>query len=152
MARIYARKRGKSGSKRPLVPAQWVIYSKEEVERLVAKLGKDGLQSAKIGLVLRDQYGIPNVRATTGKSIMQIMQENSIAPKLPEDLFNLLKKAVNLRNHALKNKRDAYSRHGLELMESKIRRLVKYYARIGRLPPEWKYDPEQAKLIVEKGA
>jgi small subunit ribosomal protein S15 len=92
------------------------------------------------------------VRAVTGKTIMQIMQENSIAPKLPEDLFNLLKKAVNLRNHTIRNKRDAYSRHGLELMESKIRRLVKYYTRTGRMPAEWRYDAERAKLIVEKGA
>ncbi|RLJ09834.1 MAG: 30S ribosomal protein S15, partial [Candidatus Aenigmatarchaeota archaeon] len=31
----------------------------------------------------------------------------------------------------------------------KIRRLVKYYKRKKVLPPDWKYDPERAKLIVK---
>ena len=151
MARIYARKRGKSGSKKPLVAANWVSYSGEEVERLVVKIAKDGFQSAKVGLILRDQYGIPSVSAVTGKNITKILEENELSPKLPEDLFNLLRKAVNLRNHLAKNKRDAHSKRGLELLESKVRRLIKYYVRIGKLPAGWRYDPEQAKLIVEKG-
>ena len=151
MARIYARRRGKSSSKRPLVPAQWVTYSGDEVERLVVKLSKDGMQSARIGLVLRDQYGIPSVKAVTGKPIIAILEENEIAPKIPEDLFNLLRKAVKLRTHLEKNKRDAHSKRGLELLESKIRRLIKYYISEMKLPAGWKYDPERAKLIVEKG-
>jgi len=151
MARMYARKRGKSGSKKPLKKANWVEYKKEEVERLVVKLAKEGMQSAKIGLVLRDQYGIPSVKDITGKSVTQIMAENNLAPKLPEDLFNLLKKAVNLRNHLEKNKKDYHSKRGLEQTESKIRRLIKYYIRTGKLEETWKYDPERAKLIVETG-
>ncbi|MFQ6009972.1 MAG: 30S ribosomal protein S15 [Candidatus Aenigmatarchaeota archaeon] len=151
MARIYARRRGKSTSKRPLVPAQWVTYSGDEVEKLVVKLAKDGLQSAQIGLVLRDQYGIPSVRAATGKPVMKILEENEITPKIPEDLFNLLKKVVKLRSHLEKNKRDAHSKRGLELLESKIRRLIKYYIKTKRLPAGWRYDPERAKLIVERG-
>ena len=151
MARIYARKRGKSGSKKPLVAANWVSYSKEEVERLVVKIAKDGYQTAKVGLILRDQYGIPSVKAVTGNTILRILEENELKPTLPEDLFNLLRKAVNLRDHLAKNKRDAHSKRGLELLESKIRRLVKYYVRTKGLPADWKYDPEQAKLIVEKG-
>lgn len=152
MARRYSGKRGKAGSKRPLVPAQWTSYSPEEIEKLVVKLSKEGKQSAQIGLVLRDQYGIPLVVAATGKTITKILQQNSIAPKIPEDLFNLLKKAVNLHNHMIKNKRDAHSKRGLELLESKIRRLGKYYVATSKMPADWTYDAEQAKLIVEKGA
>ena len=151
MARIYARKRGKSGSTKPLIPAQWVSYSAEEVERLVVKLAKDGLQPAQIGLVLRDQYGIPSVRALAKKSLTKILGDNKLLPKIPQDLFNLLVKAVRLRAHLDKNKRDVHSRRGLELLESKIRRLVKYYVGSGKLPEDWRYDPESAKLIVEKG-
>ena len=151
MARIYARRKGIAGSKRPLVPAQWVSYSGDEVERLVVKLIKDGMQSAKVGLVLRDQYGIPSVRAVTGKTVTKIMEDNQVMPKIPEDLFNLLRKAVKLRIHLEKNKRDAHSKRGLELLESKIRRLIKYYIKTKKLPAGWKYDPERAKLIVEKG-
>jgi len=151
MARIYARRRGKACSKKPAVPAQWVTYSGEEVERLIVKLFKDGLQSAQVGLIMRDQYGIPSIKAVTGKTVTKILDENSLMPKIPEDMFNILKRAVKLRSHLERNKRDAHSVRGLELMESKIRRLVKYYTRTGRLPEEWRYDAERAKLIVEKG-
>jgi small subunit ribosomal protein S15 len=152
MARIHARKRGKSGSKRPSrkTPPRWVRYKKDEIEKLVIKLAKEGNSSSRIGLILRDQFGIPSVKTITGKSITQIMRQNNLYPELPEDLFNLLKKAVNLRDHLMKNKKDFTSKRGLELLESKIRRLGKYYIRKKILPEDWKYDPEKAKLIVQK--
>jgi small subunit ribosomal protein S15 len=135
-----------------MVTAQWVSYSTEEVERLVVKLAKDGLQPALIGLVLRDQYGIPSVKAASKKTVTQILAHNKLLPSIPQDLFNLLKRAVRLRAHLDRNKSDAHSIRGLELLESKVRRLVKYYCNVGKLPPDWKYNAEQAKLIVEKGA
>jgi len=118
MARIHARKRGKAGSKKPpiKIPPRWVAYRKEEVEKLVIKLAKEGNSSAQIGLKLRDQYGIPSVKSITGKTITQIMKENNLYPEIPEDLFNLLKQAVNLRNHLEKNKKDYTSKRGLELL------------------------------------
>src|SRR3989338_1816769 len=151
MARIYARKHGKSRSTRPQIPAGWVQYSADEIEKLVAKLGRDGLQPAQIGLVLRDQYGIPLVKSATGKTILKILSENNLAPKIPSDLFNLLKKSVVLHAHIEKNKKDAHGIRGLELLESKIRRLVKYYVSEGKMPEGCIYDANAAKLIVEKG-
>jgi len=152
MARMYARKRGKHGSKKPpiKIPPRWVRYKKEEVEKLVVKLAKERYSSAMIGMILRDQFGIPDVKAITGKSISQIMKENQLYPSIPEDLLNLLKKAVNLREHLETNKKDKHSKHGLELLESKIRRLVKYYVRKGVLPEGWKYEPERAKLLIQQ--
>ncbi|MCD6403145.1 MAG: 30S ribosomal protein S15 [Candidatus Aenigmarchaeota archaeon] len=152
MARMHARKRGKHGSKKPpvKVPPKWVRYKQEEVEKLVIKLAKEGHSSAMIGLILRDQFGIPDVKAITGKSISQIMKENDLYPSYPEDLLNLMKRAVNLREHLEKHKKDKHSKRGLELLESKIRRLVKYYKREGVLPADWSYDPEKAKLIVQR--
>ncbi len=149
MARVYARKKGKAGSKKPLVPAQWVEYKKEEVERLVVKLAKDGLSTAQIGQALRDQYGIPSVKHVTNKPILSILKENGMSKEMPEDLLNLLKKAVLLHDHMKKNKKDNTSKHGLELLESRIRRLVKYYIKAKKLPKDWKYDAERAKLIVQ---
>ncbi len=146
---MYARKKGKAGSKKPLVSAQWVEYKKDEVEKLVLKLSKDGMSTAEVGRTLKDQYGIPSVRALTEKSILKILKENEIAPELPEDLINLLRKSVILRDHMGKNKKDNTSKHGLELLESKIRRLGKYYIKTKKLPTGWKYDPEKAKLIVQ---
>ena len=152
MARIHARKRGKAGSKRPSrkTPPKWVRYKKNEIEKLVMKLAKEGNSTSMIGLILRDQFGVPSVGKITGKTISEIMKENNIYPKLPEDLFNLLKQAVNLRNHLEKDKKDYTSKRGLELLESKIRRLAKYYARKKIIPEDWRYSPEKAKLLVKK--
>jgi small subunit ribosomal protein S15 len=152
MARMYSGKKGKSGSHKPpvkIVP-RWVKMKKEEIESLVEKLAKQRLSSAQIGMILRDQYGIPDVKTITGKSISQIMKEKGVYPEIPEDLMNLLRKAVNLRAHLEKNKADKHSLRGLENLESKIKRLGKYYSRKGILPPDWEYSPEKAKLIVQK--
>jgi len=101
-------------------------------------------------LILRDQFGIPYVKLITNETVSQILKRNEIYPKFPEDLFNLLKQAVNLRDHLEKNKKDYTSKRGLELLESKIRRLGKYYSRKGILPEDWKYSPEKTKLLIQK--
>jgi len=41
------------------------------------------------------------------------------------------------------------SKRNLQLTESKIWRLTKYYQKKNRLPKDWKYSPEQAKLMFE---
>ena len=149
---MYARKRGKSGSERPErdVAPVWIKYKQDEVEKLVVKLRNQGKSSAEIGLILRDQYGVPNVKEITGKKVSEILEDNELTKQIPEDLFNLLVKAVNLREHLEKNKRDYTSKRGLELLESKIRRLGKFYIKKGKLQEGWKYNPEQAKLLVQQ--
>ncbi|HIE33746.1 MAG TPA: 30S ribosomal protein S15, partial [Candidatus Altiarchaeales archaeon] len=64
------------------------------------------------------------------------------------DLENLIRKAVNLRKHLEQNKKDLHNRRALQLIESKIRRLTKYYKGAGKLPENWMYEPEKAKLMV----
>ena len=97
----------------------WLTYTPEEVEQIVLKLFSEGKTAAKIGLVLRDQYGIPSVKAVTGKTMAEILKGKT--KEVPEDLFDLLKRAVNLHRHLESNKPDAHSRRGLEKTESKIR-------------------------------
>ncbi|MFH1229241.1 MAG: 30S ribosomal protein S15 [Candidatus Aenigmatarchaeota archaeon] len=149
MAKMHSRKKGNAGSKKPAMAAKWVEYKDKEVEELVLKLRKSGMNSAAIGRLLRDQYGIPSVKDVTKKTILKILEENKLTPKMPEDLYNLLKKAVELRNHMAKHKKDNTSKHGLQLLESKIRRLVKYYVRERKLPRGFTYEPERANLLVE---
>ncbi|HLD57599.1 MAG TPA: 30S ribosomal protein S15 [archaeon] len=150
MARMHSRKKGKSGSKKPMQKiAPWVTHNPKEIEEIVLKLARQGMQSAQIGLILRDQYGIPLSKIFTKKKVSQLLKENNLYPKLPEDMLNLLKKAVNLRLHMEKNKKDYTSYRGLELTESKIRRLGKYYKNSKVLPADWKYDPERARLLVK---
>ena len=152
MARMYSRKKGKHGSKRPplkIVP-RWVKYKKKEVEDLVIKLAKDKKNSAVIGTILRDEYGIPDVQTITGKKVVQIMVENKLYPEYPEDLMSLFKQAIILRQHIVKHKGDMHSKKGLEHLESKIRRLIKYYSKEGKVNRDFAYDPEKIKLIVQK--
>ena len=93
MARIYSRKKGKHGSKKPVVrkARKWTKLKKKEIEELVVKMANERKTSANIGLVLRDKYGMPDVKAATGKTISQIMKENKVYPELPEDMMSLLK-------------------------------------------------------------
>ncbi|MBS7655727.1 30S ribosomal protein S15 [Candidatus Bathyarchaeota archaeon] len=148
MARLYSRKKGKSDSIRPISrkTPSWCKYTPEEVESLVVKLGKEGYSSSLIGVILRDQYGIPLVESITGKSVTQILKENSIASKLPEDLETLLKKAEQARRHLEKHKKDYNNKRALALIESKIHRLSEYYKERGILPADWKYKPSVASV------
>lgn len=151
MARMHARRRGSHGSKRPFVKEKpdWVQLEPDEIEELIVRLAKAGNSAAKIGLILRDTYGVPSVKLVTGKSIGEILAEKKLQDKLPDDLRNLMKRAVRLDEHLKRNPKDIHNRRGLMLIESKIRRLVKYYSREGRLPEGWKYSLETAKLEIE---
>jgi len=128
---------------------KWVQQSPEEVVDLVAKLAGEGISMAKIGLVLRDQYAVPSVQLATGKSVKQILDEKNIKFDLPEDLQALMKRAVSMTGHVKKNPKDLHNIRGRALMESKIRRLVKYYKREGIVPETWNYSLDTAALQVE---
>lgn len=149
MARIHARRRGKSGSKRVYrdVPPEWVDLKAEEVEKLVLKLFNEGYEPSMIGMILRDTYGVPSVKQITGKKIVEILKENGVEIKLPEDIKSLIKRAINLRKHLERHKKDYHNKRGLQLIEAKIHRLASYYKEKGVLPEDWKYDP--VKLEIE---
>lgn len=150
MARMHSRAKGKSGSKRPLQKTKpiWVRYKPKEAEFLIVKLAKEGKTPSQIGMTLRDLYGIPDARVMLGKSITQLMEEKKLLPELPEDLMALIKKSILIRKHRETNKKDKTSLRGLQLTESKIKRMVKYYKKIGKIKEGWKYDPEKIKLLI----
>jgi len=134
------KEKGRSHSTRPVSkrPPIWLRYQPEEVESLVIKLAKEGNSPSMIGIILRDQYGIPLVKPVTGKSITEILRENGLAPAIPEDLDNLLKKAARLKAHLERHRGDKHNRRALQLVESKIHRLSSYYKSKGILPEDWK--------------
>jgi small subunit ribosomal protein S15 len=117
------------------------------VEAMVMKLAKEGHSAAKIGTILRDQHGIPLTKPITGKTITGILKEADLAPALPEDFENLLRKASRLRVHLEKNKEDLHNKRALQVVEAKIHKLSRYYKRKRMLPPNWKYEPKAASLI-----
>jgi len=148
LARLYASKRGRSGSTRPVSkkPPMWCKYKPEEIEALVVKLSREGNSPDIIGVILRDRYAIPLVKPITGKTITQILQSSGVVLKTPEDLDSLLKKADGLRKHLEKNREDYISKRTLALVESKIHRLVKYYRGLGVISPDWEYKPLAASV------
>ena len=152
MARMHSKKKGKSGSKHPAaeISPKWLQYSKEEIIELVLQMTKEGKNSSKIGLILRDQHGIPRVKAVVGKTISEILDENKMLPKYPEDMMNLMRKAVRLRKHLAGNKQDKHNTRILKLTESKIKRLIAYYKKTGKLAQGWYYTPEEAALLVKE--
>ena len=77
MARMYARRRGQSGSVRPYrkeVP-EWSNTDTKEIEKVILELRKEGTSTSKIGLILRDRYGVPDVKLIMGKRIGEILEE-----------------------------------------------------------------------------
>ena len=148
---MYSRRKGKSGSTKPvdIKKRSWLKYDSKEVESLVLKLHNSGMTKSKIGLNLRDAYGVPSVKAITKNSIAKILEKNKIKEELPEDLNNLIKKDIKLIKHLEENKHDQPAKRGLRLTESKINRLVKYYKKTGRLSQKWVYDKNKARLLVD---
>src|SRR3989344_294630 len=151
MARRYSRKHGKSGSKKPLkkVLPVWLRYKPKEVELLIAKLAKEGKNSSEIGIILRDTYGIPDVRTLCKKKITGILKEKNLTTEIPEDLLALIRRSVAIRKHLEANVKDQTARRGITLTESKIKSLIKYYKATGKLASEWKFDPERAGFFTK---
>lgn len=146
MARLHTKKKGKSGSRKFSGTSVPVEMSKDDVEKIVFDLYRAGNAPSVIGHILRDQYAIGNVREVTGKSVKQIIESMSGKKEFPENLANLMKKAVGLRAHLEKHKSDLHNKIKLQSIETKIRRLAKYYIRKKELPADWKYDPEKAAI------
>ncbi|KQM10667.1 MAG: 30S ribosomal protein S15 [Candidatus Methanomethylophilaceae archaeon] len=151
MAKMHTRRKGKSSSKRPMLTENpsWVTMSASEIEEVIVKMAKNGQASAMIGLVLRDQYGVPDVKLATGKTVTEIMTEKGVASALPEDISNLMRRAISLNVHLRKNPGDVSNRRGLNLIEAKIRRLEHYYKDNGVLPENWKYSLSTAELMLK---
>lgn len=148
MGRLHTHNHGKSHSTRPvdLKKPSWVTQSSKEIEEIIIKYGKEGLPPSQIGLKLRDQHAIPLVRPIINKGIMQVLDENKVGPELPEDLNNIVNKAVGLQKHLKSNKSDSRNVRALELIEAKVHRLSVYYKKIGRIPKNWKYKSVVAQL------
>ena len=131
-------------SKRPPV---WCRYTAEEVEALIVRLSKEGYSPSKIGIIARDQYGIPLTKPITGKSVTDTLKERNLYSSLPEDLENLLRKATRLHVHYDNNKADLHNKRALQIVEAKIYKLSRYYKKRGVLPADWKYSPKAITLF-----
>ncbi|EFX03052.1 splicing factor u2af large subunit [Grosmannia clavigera kw1407] len=126
----------------------WLKTTPDQVVEQICKLAKKGATPSQIGVVLRDSHGIAQVKIVTGNRILRILKSNGLAPDIPEDLYMLIKKAVAVRKHLERNRKDKDSKFRLILIESRIHRLARYYKTVGVLPPTWRYESATASTIV----
>jgi small subunit ribosomal protein S15 len=151
VSRIHSGRKGRSGSDRPypLAKPSWSTPESTELVEQAVGLAKGGRSAAEVGTMLRDAYGIPSVRATTGQRLVPLLASHGIKPEHPEDLAALLKRVVKLQRHLAAHPKDHANRRGLSLMEARIRRLARYYRKRRILPEGWRYSAAEAVLQVE---
>ena len=148
MGRLHTHNNGKAHSTRPIESkfSSWVKQDPKEIEDLVIKYAKDGHTPSQIGIKLRDQHAIPLIKPIINKTISEILNQNDLISEIPEDLNNIVIKAVGLQKHLKSNKSDRRNIRSLELIEAKVHRLSIYYKKIGRIPKNWKYKSVVAQL------
>jgi len=148
MGRLHTHNHGKAHSIRPIESkfSSWVKQDPKEIEELVIKYSKDGYTPSQIGIKLRDQHAIPLVKPIINKTISDILEQNDLKSEIPEDLNNIVTKAVGLQKHLKSNKNDRRNIRSLELIEAKVHRLSMYYKKIGRISKNWKYKSVIAQL------
>jgi small subunit ribosomal protein S15 len=120
-----------------------------EITEAIVHLANEGHSSSEIGMMLRDQYGVPMVGKAMGKKLCAILGEQGLLPPVPDDMMSLIRKSVTLREHLARNKKDMSAKRGLMLTVSKIRSLEKYYKKRGKISMEWRYSAETAALLAK---
>jgi len=136
MARMHTRRRGSSGSDKPSAdepPVERSDVDSDDIEARVVELAEQGHDPSQIGMKLRDEgvtgTPVPDVKLATGKKITEILEENDAKSEFPEDLRNLMIRAVRLREHVRENQQDFQNKRALQNTEAKVRRLVKVLPR-----------------------
>lgn len=154
MARMHSKRHGKSKSRKPLAEelGSPKDFNKKEIEEIIVGYAKQGVEPAMIGERLKKEHNVPYVKHILGKRLVKVLEEKGMTNPIPSDLMDLMKKAVNTNAHLAKNKQDKNNAIRLRRIESKIWRLTKYYIRTGALPAGWRYDPQQAELLIKRAA
>lgn len=139
--RVVLCRKGISSSALPYrrTAPSWLKITSDDVCDQICKLAKKGLVPSQIGVHLRDSQGVSQVKAVTGNKILRILKANGLAPELPEDLYMLIKKALAVRKHLERNRKDKDSKFRLILIESRIHRLARYYKTTKQVPANFKY-------------
>ena len=150
MGRMYGPGKGMAGSSLPFkpTPPSWLKKSTKSIVSTIVSLAVKGLQPSMIGLQLRDSMGVAQTKNVTGRKIVRILKHHGKAPSLPEDLYCLIKRAITMRKHLDRNRRDMDTKYRLILVESRIHRLTRYYKKVQKVPPTYKYESANASAAV----
>ena len=146
MARRYSKKKGVSGSTRPVNVdnSAWVNKDVKAVTDVIVELAKAGKSASQIGIVLRDSYAVPDVKEAFGKSIRTFLSEGGIKKEVQDDLLSLIRRDIAIAKHIESNKKDMTAKRGQQLTLSKINKLVGYYKATSVLSADWTYDRSKA--------
>ena len=150
MVRMHGPGKGHASSAVPYrrAPPQWLKKSSRDIVETICKLARKGVPPSMIGLQLRDSMGIAQVKNITGRKILRLLKHNGLAPEIPEDMYCLIKRAVSMRKHLERFRKDIDTKFRLILVESRIHRLARYYKKVNQLPPTWKYESNTASSLV----
>ena len=112
--------------KQKLEKPVWLKYTESEVKAIILKLANKGLTAEKIGLTLRDQYGIPKTKLY-GFKIKEILEKEG---KFQEPTnINLKGKLDKIINHYKKNKQDKKAERSLVITKAKLKKRDEYKAK-----------------------
>jgi len=113
--------KAKATLKKPI----WLKYTEQEVKGIILKIieKEPTITAEKIGLILRDNYGIPKVKIY-GFSISDVLKE---AGKYESpDSKNLKTKVAKLEKHLAKNKHDTRTGRSLIISKAKLKKVEDY--------------------------
>ncbi len=146
MARRYSKKKGISGSTKPVNVdnSAWINKDAKAVKDVILELSKSGKSASQIGIILRDSYGVPDAKVSFGKSIGAILAEGGVKKEVPDDLLALIRRDIAIAKHIESNKKDMTAKRGQQLTLSKINKLVGYYKSTGVLSADWVYERSKA--------
>ncbi|MBZ3874025.1 40S ribosomal protein S13 [Sciurus carolinensis] len=95
----------------------WLKLTSDDVKEQIYTLTKKGLTPLQTRVILRDSPGVAKVNFVTGKKILRILKFKGLAPDLPENLYQLIKKAVAVQKHLERNRKDKDDKFHLIMIE-----------------------------------
>ncbi len=105
--------------------SDWSKLKPSEVEKLIVELGEKKIPPEKIGLILRDQHGIPKVKLFKLK-INKVLAKHNLA--INSEKKNIETKIERLGNHFAKNKHDYKAQHKKIMYTSHLNKIKKLSA------------------------
>ena len=149
MSRTYARRREKLVAPIHRVEKpSWLTVDEKSVNDAVVELARKKTRLSDIGMILRDKYGVPDIKLVTGKGLKETITDMGIQMDLPDDLRDMMIKALRLHEHLDKNKKDMRAKRDVVVTESRIKSLAQYYIKKNVLPSNWRYSVDTAKLLI----
>lgn len=102
----------------------WLKMTEEELKKLIAELSEK-YQPAQIGLILRDQYGVPTTRVF-GKKLSVYLKE--MGKESNTEVKNIEQKVSTMVEHLKRNGQDKKAKHKIQKANSKLNKMKKYFS------------------------